>query len=291
MNEIRDLFPGRMRERTFQLKARRDAGAVWHEPQFVECKQCGRRATRTIWTRSLYVCPNCGYHMPIGGYYRLSLVLDHGSFRELDADLPPQDVLRFPGYPEKLTAAQNKTGLREAAVTATGRIGGVACVAAVLDSRFFMGSMSTAVGDKITRAIEYAAAKHLPLVIFSASGGARMQEGIFSLMQMAKTSAAIERFSARGGLYISVLTHPTTGGVTASFASLGDIMLAEPGALIGFAGPRVIEQTIGERLPEGFQRSEFQLEHGFVDKVVPRSELRATLIQLLQLHAGGRKTE
>ena len=148
MNEIRDLFPGRMRERTFQLKARRDAGAVWHEPQFVECKQCGRRATRTIWTRSLYVCPNCGYHMPIGGYYRLSLVLDHGSFRELDADLPPQDVLRFPGYPEKLTAAQNKTGLREAAVTATGRIGGVACVAAVLDSRFFMGSMSTAVGEK-----------------------------------------------------------------------------------------------------------------------------------------------
>ena len=291
MNEIRDLFPGRMRERTFQLKARRDAGAVWHEPQFVECKQCGRRATRTIWTRSLYVCPNCGYHMPIGGYYRLSLVLDHGSFRELDADLPPQDVLRFPGYPEKLTAAQNKTGLREAAVTATGRIGGVACVAAVLDSRFFMGSMSTAVGDKIPRAIEYAAAKHLPLVIFSASGGARMQEGIFSLMQMAKTSAAIERFSAKGGLYISVLTHPTTGGVTASFASLGDIMLAEPGALIGFAGPRVIEQTIGERLPEGFQRSEFQLEHGFVDKVVPRSELRATLIQLLQLHAGGRKTE
>ena len=164
-------------------------------------------------------------------------------------------------------------------------------VAAVLDSRFFMGSMSTAVGEKITRAIEYAAAKKLPLVIFSASGGARMQEGIFSLMQMAKTSAAIERFSARGGLYISVLTHPTTGGVTASFASLGDIMLAEPGALIGFAGPRVIEQTIGERLPEGFQRSEFQLEHGFVDKVVPRSELRATLIQLLQLHAGGRKTE
>ena len=256
MNDIRDLFPGRMRERTFQLKAKRDAGAVWHEQQFVECKQCGRRAARTLWARSLYVCPNCGYHMPIGGYYRLSLVLDHG--------------------------------LREAAVTATGRIGGVACVAAVLDSRFFMGSMSTAVGDKITRAIEYAAAKHLPLVIFSASGGARMQEGIFSLMQMAKTSAAIQRFSAKGGLYISVLTHPTTGGVTASFASLGDIMLAEPGALIGFAGPRVIEQTIGEKLPAGFQRSEFQMEHGFVDQVVPRSQLRDTLIQVLQLHAGGK---
>ena len=266
MNDIRDLFPGRMRERTFQLKAKRDAGAVWHEQQFVECKQCGRRAARTLWARSLYVCPNCGYHMPIGGYYRLSLVLDHGSFRELDADLAPQDVLHFPGYREKLAAAQNKTGLREAAVTATGRIGGVACVAAVLDSRFFMGSMSTAVGDKITRAIEYAAAKHLPLVIFSASGGARMQEGIFSLM----------------------LTHPTTGGVTASFASLGDIMLAEPGALIGFAGPRVIEQTIGEKLPAGFQRSEFQMEHGFVDQVVPRSQLRDTLIQVLQLHAGGK---
>ena len=267
MNDIRDLLPNRMRERTFQLKAKRDAGAVWHEPQFVECKQCGRRAARTLWGKSLYVCPNCGYHMPIGGYYRLSLVLDHGSFRELDADLDPQDVLNFPGYGEKLAAAQNKTGLHEAAVTAVGRIGGVACVAA---------------------AIEYAAAKHLPLVIFSASGGARMQEGIFSLMQMAKTSAAIQRFSAKGGLYVSVLTHPTTGGVTASFASLGDIMLAEPGALIGFAGPRVIEQTIGEKLPAGFQRSEFQMEHGFVDQVIPRSQLRDTLIQVLQLHAGGK---
>ena len=266
MNDIRDLFPGRMRERAFQLKARRDTGVAWHEPQFVECKQCGRRATRQIWAKSLFVCPNCGNHQPIGAYYRLSLVLDSGSFRELDAELAPQDVLGFPGYPEKLSAQTQKTGLSEAAVAAVGRIGGVSVVAAVLDSRFFMGSMSTAVG-------------------------ARMQEGIFSLMQMAKTSAAIERFSAKGGLYISVLTHPTTGGVTASFASLGDIMLAEPGALIGFAGPRVIEQTIGERLPEGFQRSEFQLEHGFVDKVVPRSELRATLIQLLQLHAGGRKTE
>ena len=289
MNDIRDLFPGRMRERTFQLKAKRDAGAVWHEPQFVECKQCGRRAARTLWTKSLFVCPNCGYHMPIGGYYRLSLVLDHGSFRELDADLPPQDVLSFPDYSEKLAAAQNKTGLREAAVTATGRIGGVACVAAVLDSRFFMGSMSTAVGEKITRAVEYAAAKRLPLVIFSASGGARMQEGIFSLMQMAKTSAALERFNRSGGLYVSVLTHPTTGGVTASFASLGDITLAEPGALIGFAGPRVIEQTIGEKLPDGFQRSEFQLEHGFVDQVVPRTELKEVLTRILQLHTRGRK--
>ena len=193
--------------------------------------------------------------------------------------------MQFPGYPEKLEAQTGKTGLKEAVITATGRIEGTPVVVAVLDSRFFMGSMSTTVGEKITRAVEHAAAKHLPLIIFSASGGARMQEGIFSLMQMAKTSAAIERFSARGGLYISVLTHPTTGGVTASFASLGDIMLAEPGALIGFAGPRVIEQTIGEKLPAGFQRSEFQYEHGFVDKVVPRTEMRETLAQLLRLHA------
>ena len=237
----------------------------------------------------MYVCPNCGVHLPIGAYYRLSTVLDHGTFKELNADLAPQDVLNFPGYQEKLMAAADKTGLKEAAVTAVGRIGGVQTVTAVLDSRFFMGSMSTTVGEKITRAIEYAADKKLPLVIFSASGGARMQEGIFSLMQMAKTSAALERFSRSGGLYISVLTHPTTGGVTASFASLGDITLAEPGALIGFAGPRVIEQTIGEKLPEGFQRSEFQQEHGFVDQVVPRTEMKEVLTRILQLHTQGRK--
>ena len=290
MNSIKDLLPGQQRrQRAFQLKAKRDAGITWQEPQFVECKECGRRATRQIWIKSQYVCPNCGVHLPIGGYYRLSLILDHGSFRELDPELLPQDVLGFPGYPEKLAAQREKTGLKEAVVTATGRIQGTPVVAAVLDSRFFMGSMSTAVGEKVTRAIEYASAKHLPLIIFSASGGARMQEGIFSLMQMAKTSAAIQRFSARGGLYISVLTHPTTGGVTASFASLGDIMLAEPGALIGFAGPRVIEQTIGEKLPAGFQRSEFQKEHGFVDQVVPRAQLRDTLAQLLRLHQQGRR--
>ena len=274
------------------MKARRDAGTAapnWVSPQFVECKKCGRRATRQVWVKSQYVCPNCGVHLAIGAYYRLSTVLDHGTFKELNPDIAPNDVLHFPEYPEKLAAASGKTGLKEAAVTAIGRIGGVQAVVAVLDSRFFMGSMSTAVGEKITRAIEYAADKQLPLIIFSASGGARMQEGIFSLMQMAKTSAALERFNRSGGLYISVLTHPTTGGVTASFASLGDITLAEPGALIGFAGPRVIEQTIGEKLPDGFQRSEFQLEHGFVDQVVPRTELKEVLTRILQLHTQGRK--
>jgi len=187
-------------------------------------------------------------------------------------------------------AAQRKTGLTEAVVTATGTIGGRKCVVGVLDSRFFMGSMSAAVGEKITLAIEYATKNRLPLILFAASGGARMQEGILSLMQMAKTSAALARFSEKGLLYISVFTDPTTGGVTASFASLGDIILAEPGALIGFAGPRVIQQTIGQTLPEGFQRAEFQEEHGFVDAVVPRLQMRDTLSQLLRLHEKGGRT-
>ena len=278
------------RQKLLSLKALRGSSpAPAHTGE--ACPACGKAVPRRELVGHRYVCPLCGHHYPVGAYYRLSLILDKGTFRELDAPLASNNPLDFPGYEAKLDGARRRTGMNEAVVTAAGRIGGQRVAVGALDSRFFMGSMSTAVGERVTRAIEYAAAKKLPLVIFSASGGARMQEGIFSLMQMAKTSAAIERFSAKGGLYISVLTHPTTGGVTASFASLGDIMLAEPGALIGFAGPRVIEQTIGERLPEGFQRSEFQLEHGFVDKVVPRSELRATLIQLLQLHAGGRKTE
>ncbi len=277
------------RERELARKVQQETGKslVWKEPAFLECPKCNRRATRAHWAESLYVCPNCGHYLPIGGYYRLSLVLDHGSFRELNEKLEPGDPLNFPGYKEKLAASRRKTGLNEAVVTATGKIDEIPVVVAVLDSRFFMGSMSAAVGEKITLAVEYAISKKLPLIIFSASGGARMQEGIYSLMQMAKTSAAIARLNAAGGLYISVLTHPTTGGVTASFASLGDIMLAEPGALIGFAGPRVIEQTIGEKLPAGFQRSEFQEAHGFVDKIVPRSELKSTLAQLLRLHQKG----
>ena len=277
------------RERELARKVQQETGKslVWKEPAFLECPKCNRRATRAHWAESLYVCPNCGHYLPIGGYYRLSLVLDHGSFRELNEKLEPGDPLSFPGYKEKLAASRRKTGLNEAVVTATGKIDEIPVVVAVLDSRFFMGRMSAAVGEKIPLAVEYAISKKLPLIIFSASGGARMQEGIYSLMQMAKTSAAIARLNAAGGLYISVLTHPTTGGVTASFASLGDIMLAEPGALIGFAGPRVIEQTIGEKLPAGFQRSEFQEAHGFVDKIVPRSELKSTLAQLLRLHQKG----
>ena len=251
------------------------------------CPECGEESTAAEWSRNRQVCPRCGYHSPIGAYYRLFNILDPGSFQELDEKLMPADPLEFPGYPDKLEKLEEETGLMDAAVSAVGKIQDRRAVFAVLDSRFIMASMGTAVGEKITRAAEYAMRHKLPLIIFAASGGARMQEGIFSLMQMAKTAAAIERFQEKGGLYISCLTHPTTGGVTASFASLGDIMLAEPGALIGFAGPRVIEQTIGEKLPEGFQSAEYLLEHGFLDAIVPRDALRATLLHLLKLHGKG----
>ena len=258
--------------------------------QTVCCPSCGGESHRRDVARNLDVCPRCGHHFPIGAYYRLSTVLDSGTFRELNAKYPAGDPLTFPSYREKLEKAQRKTGLGEAAVTAVGAIGGVRCVVGVMDSRFLMGSMSAAVGEKLTRAVEYAAKAKLPLIFFCASGGARMQEGILSLMQMAKTSAALERVARTGRVYLSVLTDPTTGGVTASFASLGDIILAEPGALIGFAGPRVIQQTIGQTLPEGFQRAEFQMEHGFVDAVVPRAQMRDTLSRLLRIHTQGGRT-
>lgn len=273
------------RTRLLAMKAMRDNYVPGD--QRTTCPKCGQESPRKDVVHNLSVCPKCGYHFPLGAYYRLSTILDPGSFRELNEKYPAGDPLSFPGYAKKLGTVQQKTGLTEAFVSATGTIGGIKCVVGVLDSRFLMGSMSAVVGEKITLAIEYAAKVRLPLILFAASGGARMQEGILSLMQMAKTSAALARFSEKGLLYISVLTDPTTGGVTASFASLGDIILAEPGALIGFAGPRVIQQTIGQELPEGFQRAEFQEAHGFVDAVVPRSRMRETLLQLLRLHGKG----
>ena len=251
------------------------------------CPACGRDLAEEELSANQRVCPYCGHHFPLPARDRLALVLDEGSFKELDPNLVSRDPLDFPDYPEKLKGLHAKTHLGDAVVTGTGKIGGVRVAVAALDTSFLMASMGAVVGEKITRLVERAAKSRLPLIIFSASGGARMQEGIISLMQMAKTSAAIERFSDKGGLFISVLTHPTTGGVTASFASLGDIMLAEPGALIGFAGPRVIEQTIGEKLPAGFQSAEFQLEHGFLDAVVPRARMRSTLIRVLALHGKG----
>ena len=232
------------------------------------------------------------YYFRVPAWERVGQVADEGSFEEWDRELTGSNPLDYEGYEEKLAVTRLKTRLREAVVTGTCRIGGEKAVVGVMDGRFLMASMGEAVGEKITRAAERATKEGLPLILFTCSGGARMQEGIFSLMQMAKTSAAIRRHSDAGLLYITVLTDPTTGGVTASFAMEGDIILAEPGALIGFAGPRVIEQTTGQKLPTGFQRAEFLLEHGFVDGIVERSELKRTLGDLLRLHrAQGEKAE
>ena len=288
---MEEIF-ARRKARLMELRARRkgedgEPKRLAARPVFDKCPSCGAVVPKTELSHSLYVCTKCGYHHTIGAYLRLSLLLDPFTFRELWPGLTAPNALEFPGYEEKLSSQREKTALCDAAVAAVGKLDGISAVFAVLDSRFFMGSMGVAVGEKITRAAEYAQKHRLPLVIFSASGGARMQEGILSLMQMAKTSAAIRRFSDAGGLYISVFTHPTTGGVTASFASLGDVTLAEPGALIGFAGPRVIRQTIGQELPDGFQRAEYLEEHGFVDQIVPRGQLRDTLAQLLALHRKG----
>lgn len=257
---------------------------------FVQCKKCDSVITSSELKSNLYVCSNCGCYFKVPAYDRINMIMDKDTFKEFDKKISGYNPLRFPGYDEKIKAIEGATTLKEAVVTGKGKINGSTVIMAVLDSRFLMGSMGTAVGEKITRAVEYATKNKLPLIIFSASGGARMQEGIFSLMQMAKTSAAIEKHNKAGLLYISVLTHPTTGGVTASFASLGDIILAEPGALIGFAGPRVIEETIKQKLPEGFQTAEYLKDHGFVDNIVSRSNLRSTLSQLLMLHniGGGR---
>lgn len=260
------------------------------ENLYTACPGCGASILTEELDRALRVCPHCGRHLPLDARTRIQLVADEGTFSETNASLCRQDPLHFPGYAQKLTALEKKTGLREAVVTGICRIGGYKVVLGVMDNRFLMASMGSAAGEKITKAIELATRRKLPLVFFCASGGARMQEGIYSLMQMAKTSNAVARHSRQGLLYISVFTHPTTGGVTASFASQGDILLAEPGALIGFAGPRVIEQTIRQKLPEDFQKAEFVEQCGFLDGVVPRPEMRTVLIQLLRLHSKeGRK--
>lgn len=252
-----------------------------------KCPRCGNVVFMEEFNAGLKVCPNCSYHARISCQERLDLTVDRGSFVEYDAGLSSVNPLGFEGYEDKIAAAQEKTGLKEAVITGECTIRTRKCVIIIMDSRFMMASMGSVVGEKVTRAFERATEKGLPVVAFTASGGARMQEGILSLMQMAKTAEAITRFQQAGGLYIACLTHPTTGGVTASFASLGDITLAEPKALIGFAGPRVIEQTIGQKLPEGFQRSEYLEEHGFMDAVVPRGQMKSTLMQLLRLHAKG----
>ena len=264
--------------------AHRQAGPEVPEGLMRKCNQCGKAIIAEDAEQGYYICPKCGGYFHVPAYRRLDMILDEGSFQEWNETMPEQNPMEYRGYPEKLAAMKARTGLDEAIVTGKGSIHGTETVIGVCDGRFLMASMGENVGEKIACAVERATEEQLPVILFCCSGGARMQEGITSLMQMAKTSAALKRHSDAGLLYISVLTDPTTGGVTASFAMLGDIILAEPGALIGFAGPRVIEQTIRQKLPKGFQRAEFLLEHGFLDAIVERSRMRKVLGNLLQMH-------
>ena len=252
---------------------------------FSQCPGC----KYTIYQKDLgseRICPHCGYTFRISAQERLALTIDMGTFLEMFKGIETQDPLNFPGYRKKLTLMREKTGLDEAVVTGTALIKGEKVALGIMDSNFIMASMGTVVGEKITRLFEYATAEKLPVVLFTASGGARMQEGIMSLMQMAKISTAVKRHSNAGLFYLTILTDPTTGGVTASFAMEGDIILAEPQSLVGFAGRRVIENTVREDLPEDFQKAEFLLEHGFVDAIVKRRELPDMIARLVRLHKG-----
>ncbi|ABZ82706.1 acetyl-CoA carboxylase, carboxyl transferase, beta subunit [Heliomicrobium modesticaldum Ice1] len=252
---------------------------------WVKCKQCQQILLTKELEKNLKVC-RCGYHFRMTAQERIVMLVDENSFIEWDRELVSKDPLQFPGYAQKIQKCQIETSMSEAITTGQGRICDIPVVLGVMDPRFIMASMGAVVGEKIVRAAERALKLRLPLVLFSASGGARMQEGVLSLMQMARTSAALTRLSKAGLPFFSVLTDPTTGGVTASFAMLGDLIIAEPGALIGFTGPRVIEQTIRQKLPEGFQRSEFLQKHGMVDIIIERPKMREQLAALLALHCG-----
>ena len=250
---------------------------------YTKCNGCGK----TIYTKEIdkyKICLECGYNFRLTAKQRLKLIADQNTFEQFDENMKAKNPLDYPDYEEKLKVIQDKTNMNDAVLTGKCQIYGKNCVICIMDSNFIMGSMGSVVGEKITRAFEFATKNRLPIVIFTASGGARMQEGILSLMQMAKVSAACAKHSDEGLLYVSVLTDPTTGGVTASFAMLGDIILAEPKTLIGFAGPRVIQQTIKQSLPENFQTAEFLLEHGFIDKIVERKDIKQTLSNILKIH-------
>ncbi len=252
---------------------------------WVKCPVCKNVMLSSDLEDNYKVCMKCGYHFRIPARQRIEMTVDEGTFQEFDADMMSSNIIDFPEYTRKLKNAKINSGENESVITGICEIGGQKTVIAVMNSQFMMGSMGTVTGEKITRAFEYASENRLPVVIFTVSGGARMQEGILSLMQMAKTSGAVKLHSDKGLLYITVLTDPTTGGVTASFAMEGDIILSEPHALIGFAGPRVIEQTIRQKLPKDFQSAEFLLEKGFVDAVVERKDMKNTLAKLLKLHS------
>jgi len=259
---------------------------------WLKCEKCSEIIYRKVLENNLYVCPKCNYHFTIRSSQYIKILLDEGSFEEFNANMRSDDPLKFKDlkkYTDRLQEAMAKTGMNEAVRTGLGRIKGIPVVLAVMDFSFIGGSMGSVVGEKVARAADVALERRIPLIIVSASGGARMMEGAISLMQMAKTAARLAKLAEAGILCISVLTNPTTGGVTASYAMLGDLIIAEPGALIGFAGPRVIKQTIGQDLPEGFQRSEFLLQHGFIDAIFPRGELKDKLAEILEFFRDERK--
>lgn len=282
---LKNLF----RKREYVTVSTRNLEDSSHTPnipngKWTNCPKCKNILYKEDLERNYKVCIGCGHHFSISAKNRIDQIFDKNTFVELFKEVETKDPLSFEGYEDKLELNQAKSGLKEAVITGTGEINSLKVATAIMDSNFMMGSMGCAVGEKITCIVEYATKNRLPLIIFTASGGARMQEGIFSLMQMAKTSLAISRHSEAGLLYISVITHPTTGGVTASFAMEGDIIISEPNAVIGFAGRRVIENTINEKLPEDFQSAEFALEKGFIDSIVKRRDLRSYLYKVLRIH-------
>lgn len=285
MAMIRDIFKRNKdsKETTMPSQSAKDVP----EGLMTKCPSCKEITLTKDLKKNNKVCPKCDHHFKMTAYERIDSLLDPESFQSMDDHLKSENPLGFPGYAEKVQADSEKTGLNEAVLTGSGKLQGQDIVLAVMDSHFRMGSMGSVVGEKITRAIEAATERKLPFIIFTASGGARMQEGVLSLMQMAKTSVALKRHSNEGLLFVSVLTHPTTGGVSASFASVGDINIAEPKALIGFAGRRVIEQTVREKLPEDFQTAEFLLDHGQLDAVVHRASMQDTLGTIVRLHMKG----
>lgn len=258
--------------------------ATAEDSEFYPCPGCKKNIAKTELKDNLNVCPLCGYHLKLSARRRISLVSDADSFQERDRDIISDNVICFPEYDKKLAAARLESGENEGVVTGIGSVGGVRCAIFAMEPRFMMGSMGRAVGEKITRLFEHATVEKLPVIGFTVSGGARMQEGILSLMQMAKTSGAVKLHSDAGNLFLCILTDPTTGGVTASFAMEGDIIISEPGALICFAGPRVIEQTIRKKLPDGFQRAEFLLDKGFVDDIIDRRNQKDYIAKILKMH-------
>ncbi|WP_277585510.1 acetyl-CoA carboxylase, carboxyltransferase subunit beta [Psychrobacillus antarcticus] len=280
---IKDIFRKNQKKKYATIPTEKAKNDV-PEGIMMKCPECRKNVFTKNLMKNLKVCPTCDHHMKMTAWERVEIFLDGNSFVSMDDHLETVNPLNFPSYTEKIKADAKKTGLNEAVLTGIGKLDGQQVAIAIMDSHFRMGSMGSVVGEKITRAIEKATDLKIPFIIFTASGGARMQEGVLSLMQMAKTSVALRRHSDHGQLYISILTHPTTGGVSASFASVGDINIAEPKALIGFAGRRVIEQTVREKLPEDFQTAEFLLNHGQLDAIIHRKEMREKVASIVHLH-------